>query len=337
MSSQNKRRRSLVVRSAAVSEALESRRLLAAVAWTGAGDGVNFSSAANWSTNVVPGSADDVTISIAANPTINVNGSFSFNSLTSDEALSMTGSNSLSLAAASQVNAAFSLSGSATLTGAGTVTMAGATTWSGTSIMRGSGKTVFAPTAVVSISPASGTQVFINDTRVIENSGTINWTSGRIYLDTAADNTPFVNKPTGVMNLNGAQGFGNQIGSRTFLNQGTVNKLGTGTFPMTVQKPDSVQQQRGRERRRRRVQRQRGRYDVRHDDGNGRRAPVLVQLHARRRIRAERQWRHHPLWHWRDALGADRRRRPSSTARCCSTARPARSWAAAARGRSMGA
>src|SRR3954453_17108227 len=134
MPSQNKRRRSLAVRSAAISEALESRRLLAAVAWTGAGDGVNFSSAGNWSTNVVPGAADDVTISIAATPTINVNGSFGFNSLASDEALSMSGSASLSLAAASQINAAFSLAGSATLTGAGAVTMTGATTWTGTSI-----------------------------------------------------------------------------------------------------------------------------------------------------------------------------------------------------------
>jgi hypothetical protein len=39
------------------------------------------------------------------------------------------------------------------------------------------------------------------------------------------------------MNLNGAEGFGNQLGTRTFLNQGTVNKLGGGSFPVTVQNP----------------------------------------------------------------------------------------------------
>src|SRR4051812_9592781 len=56
-------------------EMLESRRLLAAVNWTGAGDGVNWTNAANWSGNpALPGAADDVTINIAANPNISLNG-----------------------------------------------------------------------------------------------------------------------------------------------------------------------------------------------------------------------------------------------------------------------
>jgi hypothetical protein len=37
------------------------------------------------------------------------------------------------------------------------------------------------------------------------------------------------------MNLNGAEGFGNQLGTRTFVNQGTVNKVAAGTFTMSVQ------------------------------------------------------------------------------------------------------
>jgi hypothetical protein len=108
-------------------------------------------------------------------------------------------------------------------------------TWAGTTIMNNSGKTTFAPGSTVTVSPASATQVYLNNIRVVENSGTINWTSGRIFLDTTADNSQFVNKVGGVINLNGAQGFGNQLGARTFVNQGTINKLDVGTFAMSVQ------------------------------------------------------------------------------------------------------
>ena len=61
--------------------------LLSAVNWTGtAGDNL-WGTAGNWSSNPsLPGAADDVTISIAANPTITVSGSFSVKSLASDEA-----------------------------------------------------------------------------------------------------------------------------------------------------------------------------------------------------------------------------------------------------------
>jgi hypothetical protein len=70
-------------------------------------------------------------------------------------------------------------------------------TWTGNATMNGAGKTTFAPGSVVTISPASANQVYLNNTRVVENSGTINWTSGKVYLDTTADNNQFVNKPDG--------------------------------------------------------------------------------------------------------------------------------------------
>lgn len=47
-------------------EWLESRAMLAAVTWTGAGDGVNWSNLNNWSNVALPTSADDVTINSAA-------------------------------------------------------------------------------------------------------------------------------------------------------------------------------------------------------------------------------------------------------------------------------
>ncbi len=69
-------------------EPLEGRALLAAVSWTGnAGDNL-WNTPGNWSTNVVPGSADDVTIDVAANPTIRfTNVDRTINSLLTREAL----------------------------------------------------------------------------------------------------------------------------------------------------------------------------------------------------------------------------------------------------------
>ena len=48
-------------------EWMEPRTLLSAVTWTGGGGDNNWDTAANWSTDSVPGSGDDVTINIAAN------------------------------------------------------------------------------------------------------------------------------------------------------------------------------------------------------------------------------------------------------------------------------
>ena len=48
-------------------EWMEPRTLLSAVSWTGGGGDNNWDTAANWSTDSVPGSGDDVTIDIAAN------------------------------------------------------------------------------------------------------------------------------------------------------------------------------------------------------------------------------------------------------------------------------
>ena len=77
-------------------EGLESRQLFNAIAWTGAGDGVNWSNAANWSGGIVPGFADDVTINVAANPNIQISGSRTVNSLNNAEALTINGSNACS-------------------------------------------------------------------------------------------------------------------------------------------------------------------------------------------------------------------------------------------------
>src|SRR5512140_2227583 len=49
-------------RPGARTESLERRMLLTAVSWDGGGDGTNWSDPVNWSGDVLPGSAADVTI-----------------------------------------------------------------------------------------------------------------------------------------------------------------------------------------------------------------------------------------------------------------------------------
>lgn len=51
-------------------DVLESRVLLSAATWTGGGGDLNWTTANNWSTHAVPGSADDVTISVTQGTTI---------------------------------------------------------------------------------------------------------------------------------------------------------------------------------------------------------------------------------------------------------------------------
>src|SRR5262249_18743129 len=53
-------------------ERLEDRATPAAVFWDGGGDNLNWSNAQNWSNDVVPTSADDVTINRAATPQVQI-------------------------------------------------------------------------------------------------------------------------------------------------------------------------------------------------------------------------------------------------------------------------
>ena len=105
-------------------EALEARRLLAAVSWDGeAGDNL-WHTALNWSNNAVPTAADDVTIDVAGEPIVTfdaVTGVRAVNSLVSHEALIFTGG-SLAVAATADINAAISMSGASLLGGSWDVT-----------------------------------------------------------------------------------------------------------------------------------------------------------------------------------------------------------------------
>src|SRR5947207_2998364 len=102
-----KRNRQLrpVAAAPAVIESLEGRKLLTAVSWTGAAGDNLWTTARNWSTDQVPTIDDDVTISIAANPTILLsNSEQTIRSLNTSEKLQLT-------------DAAITLSAGVTLTG----------------------------------------------------------------------------------------------------------------------------------------------------------------------------------------------------------------------------
>ena len=103
-------------------ERLEVRHLLAAVSWTGLGDGQLWSDPNNWSAEAVPVAGDDVSINLPGNPTIVYSaaaGNTTVNSLNGSDSLSITGG-SLTVTANSTVSGSFSMTGGTlTATGSG--------------------------------------------------------------------------------------------------------------------------------------------------------------------------------------------------------------------------
>src|SRR5579884_2481027 len=133
-------------------ERLEARVLLSAVAWTGGGDGATWTDPLNWSTGVVPGAADDVTIDVPGNITVQITGGAQMvQSLTTSDTLSIS-AGSLVTSAPSQI-ANLVLAGG-TLDGTGDVTVTNTLTWdAGT--MTGTGKTILPASATLSLQTTS--------------------------------------------------------------------------------------------------------------------------------------------------------------------------------------
>ncbi|MDR3636208.1 MAG: hypothetical protein P4L84_20570, partial [Isosphaeraceae bacterium] len=128
-------------------EALEPRTLLSAVSWTGAGDGKSWTNPSNWSGNAVPGSNDNVTISLGGTPTIQItSGNQAVLSLTSTDPLSISGG-TLSINASSTIGGGLTMTGGGLYAyGAGTsVSVAGATSVSGASLYAQNGATLTLP------------------------------------------------------------------------------------------------------------------------------------------------------------------------------------------------
>ena len=140
----------LVSRRLAV-ESLEDRRVLAAVSWDGGGDGINWSDGLNWSTNALPTSADDVTISVPGTITVtHASGNDTIRSLTSAENLTITGGQLTVTTGASSVSGTFNLSNLAQLgvNGAGASFVANSTTTlNGGNLFAGAGGQINLPNA----------------------------------------------------------------------------------------------------------------------------------------------------------------------------------------------
>ena len=99
-------------------EQLETRCMLAAVTWTGLGNGTSWTDTHNWSTvTQLPGAGDDVTISISGTPTIQLaSGIQSINSLVTSNLVKLTGG-TLQIGTTAQLGANLTLAGGTVLGG----------------------------------------------------------------------------------------------------------------------------------------------------------------------------------------------------------------------------
>ena len=155
-------------------EWMEPRTLLSAVTWTGGGGDNNWDTAANWNTDSVPTSGDEVTIDIAANVVHSSNVTDSINSLTSTEPLTISGG-TLSIAAASTIGSTLTINGG-TLTGTGDVTVSGLVTLTAGTL---SGSSALNANGGITINPPDNTNGDINlDGRTVNNAAgqTATWT-----------------------------------------------------------------------------------------------------------------------------------------------------------------
>jgi RHS repeat-associated protein len=163
--------------------------------WTGtAGDGL-WSTAANWSTDAVPGSSDEACLPDGASVTLN-SGSYDVGSVDgSDASLSLTGG-SLSIDDTSTVShiGDFYLNG-ATLSGAGELDVADSFDDDGGGELSGSGSLVLEADSSNTIN-AGG--YFELDGYTLENEGTSTVTYGGIYLD---DGAAIINASGATLNI----------------------------------------------------------------------------------------------------------------------------------------
>ncbi len=205
-------------------EPLEERMLLAAVSgvsWIGPANGY-WDVAANWSSGVVPGPTDDVTINTGSPATVAIQSGDleSVHTLTTadDDTLALTGG-SLAIGANSTLTGSLSLSGGAVNVGSGaTLTLAGATnTWSGGSVagsLAGSGSgTVSLAGGQLNLGTGGATFDF--------PTGMFQWTSGTIALNSQTLTN------TGVMTLANTSGVVLN-GGGLLANQGTIDVTGSG-------------------------------------------------------------------------------------------------------------
>ena len=211
-------------------EQVEPRTLLSAVQWTGEGGNNNWDTPANWSTDSVPGPADDVTINIPANVVHSANVADSINSLTSTEPLMLSGG-TLSIAAASTIDSTLSLTGG-TLTGTGDLSVSGLVTLttgtlSGSSALNADGGMLINPPDN-GFRGTPGVTNFSLDGRVVNNAvgQTATWTGSTNSIE-ASDGSVFNNLGAFVDQASGFY-YDTGIGSvSSFVDRGSFTQSGS--------------------------------------------------------------------------------------------------------------
>src|ERR1017187_8605147 len=204
--------------------------------WTNTAGG-NWSVAANWSPNQVPGSSDNAVITTTGSYTVTLNtsptvGSLTLGGVSGTQTLTTAGS-TLTLNNASIVNANgfLSLSGGS-LSGAGLLTVSGQLNWTNGSIAAGSTLTI-ATNGVLMVA-GNGCSLY----GVLTNAGTVQlMNGGNLTLPGSCHGSgalgELINLPGGLVDIRGDLSIGSGCGgggSELLLNCGTVRKsVGTGT------------------------------------------------------------------------------------------------------------
>ena len=198
-------------------ESLERRLLLSSVAWTGNGDGVNWTDAKNWSSYPnLPGASDDVTINAPGNPSIQIpsNDSEVVRSVSSTDPLVISGG-TLSIAATSQL-AYLILINNAQVAASSILTVTGTLSVASGGQIYGSGKLIIAAGATANVSSTLGLGL------EVDNSGTFNLIgaqlggyegAGEFLFDNLVDTPALLTRPA----THTSQGFplGNGIWTGT--------------------------------------------------------------------------------------------------------------------------
>lgn len=202
-------------------EQLESRQVLAAISWDGGGGDFHWSNPLNWSGDVLPGPADDVTINVAGDPVIlhDTNTADSINSLASEEKIHLS-LGSLTVAHDWKQNGDMTMSGGR-IDGAGDILMGSTFSWTAGTIA-GGGK------FQVVTGHTTGIAGNVTLERNLVNNGTLTWDSGDIVTGTGVTIT---NKPGQTMVLKSG---GMISGGATLVNQGTLIRDGIPNTTSTV-------------------------------------------------------------------------------------------------------
>ena len=196
-------------------EVLEDRRVLAAIAWDGGGDGTTWNDPLNWDSNAVPSVNDDVTIpdTAAAEILVDPPGA-SVRSIQSDEFLRVEGN--ITLADPSVFSAGLVLGGGHIIDGSGDVTLGGNSGLGRDSSVSGTGSlTVLANVEV------GADRARIN--RVVENLGRIRVVGNSATLS----QNDWFNRGGGEVELNQDASLAFS-GDAIFHNEGTIRRSGDG-------------------------------------------------------------------------------------------------------------